>query len=554
MTSPEHPGPADLRRADLRELARLSPFELKDKLAELAGEHERRTAYALLNAGRGNPNFVAPTPRAAFLRLGFFALDECRRTVEWDPELVGVPQKDGIAGRFRTWLAAHRGESGVDLLARLLDWGEQVAGYEPDSFVWELADSAVGDHYPEPDRMLRHAEDVVRRFLRREMGADIGPVELFAVEGGTAAICYVLDSLVTNRLLRPGDRVAVMTPIFTPYLEIAGLDRFRFEQVPVRAEGTLADGTRTWQYPDAEIDKLRDPSVKALLCVNPTNPTSVRIADATLERIAAAVAEDNPDLVVVTDDVYGTFIDGFRSLAALVPRNAVLVYSFSKYFGATGWRLGVVAVHPDSVLDRLIAALPEAEQAELDRRYGSLTLRPREIKFVDRLVADSRDVALNHTAGLSQPQQLMMLLFAAYGLLDEADHYKRQAQALIRRRLDDLLGGMRIRLVEDPHRVGYYIELDMLRYAEQRVGPEFVAFLEANYEPTDMLFRLAEQTGIVALGGGGFGAPPWSIRLSIANLRDYQYAQIGRSVRAVAEQYLAEWRAAGNGSGRTGPG
>jgi aspartate 4-decarboxylase len=281
--------------------------------------------------------------------------------------------------------------------------------------------------------------------------------------------------------------------------------------------------------------------VRALLCVNPTNPASVTVAEPTLARIADIVATDNPNLIVVTDDVYGTFIDGFRSLASIVPRNSVLVYSYSKYFGATGWRLGVVATHEHTVLDELLAALPETDKQALDRRYGTLTLQPRTIKFIDRVVADSRHVALNHTAGLSQPQQLMMLLFSAYCLLDREDHYKGQAQALIHRRLDDLLGGMRIRLVEDANRVGYYIELDMLGYAAQHFGPGFVAFLEANYEPTDMLFRLARETGVIALNGGGFDAPEWSIRLSIANLRDFQYAEIGRSIRTVAEEYLAEW-------------
>ncbi|WP_181779795.1 bifunctional aspartate transaminase/aspartate 4-decarboxylase [Pseudonocardia pini] len=540
-----------LSREDIRALQTLSPFELKEKLREIAGAHEGRTAFQQLNAGRGNPNFVAPTPREAFFRLGFFALEECRATVSWDPELVGVPQKSGIAERFRSWLDAHEGESGVDLLRRVLDWGVDDCGYDPDAFVWELADSVIGDHYPAPDRMLHHAEDVVLRYLQQEMGPGIGPMDLFAVEGGTAAICYILDSLVVNRLLKPGDRVAVMTPIFTPYLEIARLEEYAFDLVRLRADSVAEDGTRMWQFPPAEIDRLRDGSVKALLCVNPTNPPSVTLDPATLERIAAVVREDNPDLIVVTDDVYGTFIDGFTSLAAHVPRNSVLVYSYSKYFGATGWRLGVVGVHPETVLDELLARLPEQDKQALDARYAPLTLAPREIRFVDRLVADSRDVALNHTAGLSQPQQLQMLLFSAYCLLDRAGHYKQQAQALIRRRLDDLLAGMRIRLLDDPYRVGYYLELDLLGYAGHHHGPGLVEFLRENYEPTDILFRLARRSGVIALNGGGFDGPPWSIRLSIANLRDYEYAEIGRAIRTVAEEYLDEWRA---GGGVSGPG
>ena len=36
------------------------------------------------------------------------------------------------------------------------------------------------------------------------------------------------------------------------------------------------------------------------------------------------------------------------------------MYSFSKYFGATGWRLGVIAVSQDNVFDATLAALPES--------------------------------------------------------------------------------------------------------------------------------------------------------------------------------------------------
>ena len=102
-----------------------------------------------------------------------------------------------------------------------------------------------------------------------------------------------------------------------------------------------------WQYPAAELDKLADPAVKAFFLVNPSNPPSVKIDAAGLRKIADIVATKRPDLVILTDDVYGTFADDFVSLFAICPRNTILVYSFSKYFGATGWRLGVIATHRD---------------------------------------------------------------------------------------------------------------------------------------------------------------------------------------------------------------
>ncbi len=132
----------------------------------------------------------------------------------------------------------------------------------------------------------------------------------------------------------------------------------------------------------------------------------------------------------MTDDVYGTFADNFKSLFAICPDNTILVYSFSKYFGATGWRLGVIALSNNNVLDKQIANLSKKEKKELEDRYSSLTTDPASIKFIDRLVADSRNVALNHTAGLSTPQQVQMVLFALFNMMDSRQSYKKQSNLL----------------------------------------------------------------------------------------------------------------------------
>ena len=136
--------------------------------------------------------------------------------------------------------------------------------------------------------------------------------------------------------------------------------------------------------------------------------------------------------MLLTDDVYGTFVPGFRSLLGEFPRNTIGVYSYSKYFGCSGWRLGVIALHENNVFDEKIAALPEAVKQALDKRYAPLTLEPRKITFIDRIVADSRDVALNHTAGLSLPQQVMMTLFSLAELHDEKKAYQQACIDILR--------------------------------------------------------------------------------------------------------------------------
>jgi aspartate 4-decarboxylase len=535
---------ARLTRDEERQLEALSPFELKTHLLEMATTARREHRTLLLDAGRGNPNWIATEPREAFFALGTFALTEARRS--WDaPGLAGMPQEAGVTDRFLAWAQAEAARPGVAPLVAIVGYGIE-RGFDSDAWIYELVDGIVGDHYPGPDRMLVHAELVVREYLTAEMCArsvPLVPFDLFAVEGGTAAMCYIFDSLAANRLLEPGDTVALMVPAFTPYLEIPRLDRYAYEIIELYASAHSDDGSPTWQFPDSEIDKLADPTVKALFVVNPSNPPSVMLAPATTARIAQIVATTNPGLIVVTDDVYGTFVQGFRSLMATIPRNIIAVYSFSKYFGATGWRLGVIAVSQDNVFDAALAELSDADKQALDHRYETLALEPRSIRFIDRMVADSRQVALNHTAGLSLPQQVQMTLFSASALIDRDDSYKLATRAIIGRRLRRLYEGMGIALNVDPLRAGYYAEIDLQIWARQRYGNEFADWLADNYEPVDPLFRLARQTCIVLLPGAGFDGPAWSIRVSLANLDDDAYFTVGQELVAIFDEYVGEWRA-----------
>ena len=54
----------------LRKFEALSPFEIKNELIELAKEGSKTAQSAFLNAGRGNPNWIATEPREAFFLLG----------------------------------------------------------------------------------------------------------------------------------------------------------------------------------------------------------------------------------------------------------------------------------------------------------------------------------------------------------------------------------------------------------------------------------------------------------------------------------------------------
>jgi len=535
-------------RTEQNQLLKLSPFELKDKLISLAAESEQESDAQMLNAGRGNPNWICTTPRDAFGELLRFGIQESRRAITI-PDVGRIPEKKGIGKRFDAFLEANKDAPGAKLLRDSVDYGVKTLGFNADAFAHELAEGVIGCMYPVPNRILRCTERIVQEYLAQEMCAGKPPegsFDLFAVEGGTAAMCYIFDSLMLNHLLNRGDTIALGVPTFTPYIEIPHFDRYAFKVVHIDAGAERrSDGTHSWQYADKEIDKLADKKIKAFFLVNPSNPASFAVRESSMQRLVRLVKTKRPDLIIITDDVYGTFVSGFRSLIAELPQNTIGVYSYSKHFGCTGWRLGIVAIHQNNIYDKMLAKLSVAQRKALNRRYSSITLAPEKLRFVDRMVADSRQVALNHTAGLSLPQQVQMALFSLFALLDRAHSYKTVCQLIVRRRYQAFWEGLGIPSPPDHNRASYYAELDLMVWAEKTYGPGFVKFLRKNYECTDVLFRLAEKSGVVLMHGGGFGGPDWSVRVSLVNLAEDTYPKIGQYLKEAAEGYVEEWKQRG---------
>ena len=132
----------------------LSPFEIKDELIKLAKKTSRTTQSAFLNAGRGNPNWIATTPREGYFLLGQFAVTESKRVMEHPAGLGGMPKAQGIAARLDAWLAKHAICLARPFFREMVPFAVKKFGFEPDAFVHELVDSIIGDNYPVPDRML----------------------------------------------------------------------------------------------------------------------------------------------------------------------------------------------------------------------------------------------------------------------------------------------------------------------------------------------------------------------------------------------------------------
>src|SRR5438874_560101 len=130
---------------NLKQYEKLGPFEIKDFVAKLATKSAQENSLSYLNAGRGNPNWVATEPREAFFLLGQFAITECKRVLDLPPGVGGMPKAAGIAGRLDTWVNKHDDMPGASVLQAMMPVGVNKFTFDADKFVHELADSIIGD-------------------------------------------------------------------------------------------------------------------------------------------------------------------------------------------------------------------------------------------------------------------------------------------------------------------------------------------------------------------------------------------------------------------------
>ena len=68
-----------------------------------------------------------------------------------------------------------------------------------------------------------------------------------------------------------------------------------------------------------------------------------------------------------------------------------------------------------------------------------------------------------------------------------------------------------------------------------------LTLLSENYTPFDILYDLAKNYSIILLNGDGFASSRWGLRVSLANLNDESYLEIGKTLRFIFNTLNQHW-------------
>lgn len=524
----------------------LSPFELKDKLMTLATSPKK----PMLNAGRGNPNFFNVFVRELFGRLQLLVMKITDTKKHLLHDLDVYPGKDefNYDKLFRKGVKKWPKRQG-DFFIDYMDFIKQKSKEQKKNYNHMLHDillSTIGCFYPVPPQLQPHLNFVSQDFMYdlvmgsskdgKEEGRKLKPTdfEFFATEGAAAGILYVFNTLKENFFLKSGDTIAIITPIFSPYLEMPRLADYDLKIVELKG-----NPEQNYALDDEQINKLLDKKVKGLFMVNPSNPGAFSLPKENIDKIGHLINTKRQDLFVLSDSVYAPFARKYNSFMLSCPKNTIEVYSLSKYFGTTGWRLGLVMMPKDTNLNKMLKKLPDNEKKALDKRYSLATIDPDKLSFMDRLVFDSRQVAEAHVGGLSTPQQVLIGLFLFYHMHDTSRQYQHQIQNLLEKRMKVLYEDLKTQPRIVPEATDYYTLLDIPMITENIYGKEAREKLVNKYTYLEFMFHLANKYQTVLLPGKGFGTTNnWILRACLANLPVADYVKISKNIASCIHDFV----------------
>ncbi len=208
----------------------------------------------------------------------------------------------------------------LDRMARVRDAPPRVLGY----------DSMVGA----VDFRERLARFMGRTFLGR-----IFPADQIAVLAGAGSVLEILFHCLCD----PGDGVLVPTPSYAGFwADLETRDELKLVEVPTYS----AEGFRlTPAHLDHALANAGG-AVKALLFTSPNNPLGIVYSGAEIEQILDWARAN--EVHVVFDEIYALSVYGDRpftscaQITAELGDSVHLVWAFSKDFGASGLRCGVL--------------------------------------------------------------------------------------------------------------------------------------------------------------------------------------------------------------------
>jgi aspartate aminotransferase len=198
-----------------------------------------------------------------------------------------------------------------------------------------------------PNAGLPELREALADKVTQRNGYEAHPEQVVVTQGGIQALYLVLRAL-----LEPGDEVLLPDPAWPNFRMIAHLLGARVLSYPLVEQGDFLPRLD-------DLERLVTPRTRAILVNSPSNPLGAVVPRELVEALLAFARQHG--LWFISDEVYDeiVFDDVFASAGSVAdPRDRLVsIYSFSKVYAMTGWRVGYLVAPPD--MAKLLTGMQE---------------------------------------------------------------------------------------------------------------------------------------------------------------------------------------------------
>lgn len=198
----------------------------------------------------------------------------------------------------------------------------------PPHMVTALCKAAQSNlNFYSPSEGMPVLRDAICKREKRLNHRDFTPSQVIITNGISEAI-----SMLFGALLEKGDEMLVPGPTYPPYMAYA---RF-YGSVPISYRTIEEEG---WAPDVEDLRKKITPKTRAIVVINPNNPTGAVYPPRVLKEVQNAAAEHG--ILLLSDEIYDEMIfDREWSTFPATDHPMVVMNGFSKVYLATGWRIG----------------------------------------------------------------------------------------------------------------------------------------------------------------------------------------------------------------------
>ncbi|HET8677896.1 MAG TPA: aminotransferase class I/II-fold pyridoxal phosphate-dependent enzyme [Blastocatellia bacterium] len=301
----------------------------------------------------------------------------------------------------------------------------QAFGFRPPAHLIEAVARALSEKFTgyAHSAGLFQAREAVAAYATN-LGSQTSPDDVIITSGASEAA-----DLVLTALLDPGDQVLMPAPGYPLYTAI--LNKLGAEEVSYKLD--QADG---WRPSPNEVRAAITARTRAIILINPNNPTGAITPDETTRELLEIAARHN--LLVISDEVYRELCFGPQPApASLIAREigapVITLDSLSKTHLIPGWRVGWMRFTNSEQMPELIRAITRLASGRLCSptvtQYAVQPALEGDRAFLDDFISEirkRRDLAVSHVrqiSGLScaEPEAAFYLMVKAEKAGEQSD-------------------------------------------------------------------------------------------------------------------------------------